>query len=295
MRSNYTIIDAHCHIYPEKVASRAVASTDEFYNTHANGTGLIQNLIALGDEAGYDGYVVQSVASTPHHVGSINRFIAGVVTAAEAEGRRGVLTGLGTMHPDLPDMKEAVEEILSFGLHGVKLHPDMQKFHIDDPKAYPIYELCEERGLPILMHMGDPRFDFSHPDRLYRVMRDFPELTVVGAHMGGWANWDYACDRLAGLKNLYVDTSSSIAYPGKHYGIEPEVISLDADHAVRLIRAWGVDKVLYGTDYPMWSQEADIEAFFALGLTEAENRAILSQNAVRVFGIKGNPQITTAL
>ena len=65
MKNQYRIIDAHCHIYPEKIAARAVASTDEFYNTHANGTGLVQNLIALGEEAGYDGYVVQSVASTP--------------------------------------------------------------------------------------------------------------------------------------------------------------------------------------------------------------------------------------
>lgn len=281
MRNSYTIIDAHCHIYPEKIAARAVASTDEFYDTHAHGTGVIQNLIAQGGAAGYDGYVVQSVASTPHHVGSINRFIAGAVT--EGEGK---LTGLGTLHPDLPDMKEAMDEIVSYGLHGVKLHPDMQKFNIDDPKAYPIYELCMEYGLPILMHMGDPRFDFSHPDRLHHVLTDLPDLTVVGAHMGGWANWDYACERLAGHKNLYVDTSSSIATPTKHYGIEPHVTSLTPDRAARLIRAWGVDKVLYGTDYPMWSQEEDIEVFFTLGLTEEENRAILSENAGRVFGIR---------
>ena len=286
MKNNYTIIDAHCHIYPEKIAARAVASTDEFYNTHAHGTGLIHHLIAVGEEAGYDGYVVQSVASTPHHVASINRFIAGAVTATEAEGKRGLLTGLGTLHPDLEDMQGAVEEIVAYGLHGVKLHPDMQKFNIDDPKAYPIYEACQERGLPILMHMGDPRFDFSHPDRLYRVLKDFPELTVVGAHMGGWANWDYACERLSGLDHLYVDTSSSLAVMGKEYGIEPHVTSLSAEQAVSLIRAWGVEKVLYGTDYPMWALDADLAAFFALGLSEEENRMILAENAKRVFKIE---------
>ena len=286
MRNNYTIIDAHCHIYPEKIAARAVASTDDFYNTHAHGTGLVQNLIASGEEEGYDGYVVQSVASTPHHVTSINRFIAGAVTATEAEGKHGLLTGLGTLHPDLEDVEGAVDEIVSYGLHGVKLHPDMQKFNIDAPRAYPIYAVCRERGLPILMHMGDPRFDYSHPDRLYRIMRDFPGLTVVGAHMGGWANWDYACERLSDMENLYVDTSSSIATPGKEYGIEPHVTSLSAEKAAALIRAWGADKVLYGTDYPMWSQKADMEAFFAIGLTDAENRAILSENAKRVFRIE---------
>ena len=208
------------------------------------------------------------------------------VAAVEAEGKHGLLTGLGTLHPDLEDVPAAVEEMISYGLHGVKLHPDMQKFNIDDPKAYPIYEVCQARNLPILMHMGDPRFDFSHPDRLHRVLTDFPELVVVGAHMGGWANWDYACERLAGFKHLYVDTSSSLATPGKEYGIQPHVTSLSAEKAASLIRAWGADKVLYGTDYPMWAQDADLQAFFAIGLTEDENRMILSENARRVFRIE---------
>jgi predicted TIM-barrel fold metal-dependent hydrolase len=136
------------------------------------------------------------------------------------------------------------------------------------------------------MHMGDPRFDFSHPDRLYRVLTDFPKLTVVGAHMGAWANWDYACERLAGFERLFVDTSSSLATPEKEYGIEPHVTSLSAEQAAKLIRAWGAEKVLYGTDYPMWAQDADLEVFFAMGLSEAENRMILCENARRVFRIQ---------
>lgn len=280
MRENYTIIDAHCHIYPQRIAAKAVDMTGQFYEAPANGNGLVQNLIELGEMAGTDQYVVQSVASNPHHVASINQFIAGAVTAGD-----GKLVGLGTLHPDLPDLRAAVEEILSLGLHGVKLHPDMQKFHIDDPRAYPIYTLCEENNLPILMHMGDPRYDYSHPDRLHNMLRDFPDLVVVGAHLGGWAIWDYACDLLAGHKNLYVDSSSSIAAPGKHHGLTPEIVHPDRTHMVRLIRAWGADKVLYGTDYPMWSLEEDIVAFLDLGLTPAENQAILADNARRVFGI----------
>ena len=282
MRQNYTIIDAHCHIYPERVAAKAVDMTGNFYESSAAGTGLVQDLIAMGEAAGDDGYVVQSVASTPHHVASINRFIAGAV-AADRAGGQSRLCGLGTLHPDTEDKSSALDEIVSLGLHGVKLHPDMQRFHIDDPRAYAIYTACIERGLPLLIHMGDPRYDFSHPDRLHRVLCDLPELVVVGAHMGGWDNWDYACERLSGHANLYVDSSSSIAAAGKHHGLEPEIVYLDRDHAVRLIRAWGADKVLYGTDYPMWSPEADICAFFELGLDESENRAILSENARRVF------------
>ncbi len=279
MIRDYCIIDAHCHIYPPRVAAKAVAMTGDFYESSAAGTGTVEDLLALGGAAGTDAYVVQSVASAPHHVSSINHFIAAEMAA---EPR---LCGLGTIHPDTGDKRAVMDEIAALGLHGVKLHPDMQRFAIDDPRAYAIYELCAEYRLPILVHMGDPRYDFSHPDRLHRVMTDIPELVVVGAHMGGWDNWDYACERLSGHKNLYVDASSSIAAAGKHHGLIPEIIYLDCDHAVRLIRAWGADKVIYGTDYPMWSPVADIEAFFALGLSESENRAILSENAKRVFHI----------
>lgn len=284
MKNTYTIIDAHCHVYPEKIAARAVESTDHFYDTHAHGRGTVPDLIALGETAGVDGWVIQSVASTPHHVESINAFIAGAVTAVRAEGKE-TLTGLGTLHPHHPDLRGAVDTIRSLGLHGVKLHPDMQKFPIDSEEAYPIYALCAEYDLPILMHMGDPRFDYSHPDRLYRVMTDFPTLTVVAAHMGGWANWDYACDRLSELPRVLVDTSSSMATPAKAYGIKPHVTSLSPAHTADLIHRWGADKVLFGSDYPMWSQAEDLAVFFEMNLTDTENRLILSENARRVFRI----------
>lgn len=279
MKNGYTIIDAHCHIYPARVAAKAVEMTGDFYESPAAGTGTVENLVTLCGAAGTDGYVVQSVASTPHHVGSINRFIADAV----AQDPR--LVGLGAMHPDIPNPAAVLDEIFSLGLHGVKLHPDMQKFAIDDPRMDAFYSLCAERKLPILMHMGDPRYDFSHPDRLHRVLLAHPDLVVVGAHMGAWSNWDYACERLSEHPNLYVDTSSSIAAEGKHHDLKPEIVFLDSAHTVRLIHAWGIEKVIYGTDYPMWSPAADIEAFFDLGLPEAENRAILSENARRVFSI----------
>jgi predicted TIM-barrel fold metal-dependent hydrolase len=104
--------------------------------------------------------------------------------------------------------------------------------------------------------------------------------------MGGWANWDYACDKLSDFQNLYVDTSSSMATPAKEYGIQPHVESLTPAHTADLIRKWGAEKALFGSDYPMWSQEEDLRVFFEMGLTDAENRLILSENAKRVFSIR---------
>ena len=55
------------------------------------------------------------------------------------------------------------EQLQKLHLCGVKLHPDFQNFPIDDPRAYPMYDMIQSSGLPILMHMGDARSDFSQP------------------------------------------------------------------------------------------------------------------------------------
>ena len=100
MRNGFQIIDSHCHIYPEKIAAKAVAGTDTFYGTVAKCDGTAGSLLTINEECGIDHSLVQSVATTPKQVGSINRFIA--ETVAQSNGR---LTGLGTLHPDSEDQR----------------------------------------------------------------------------------------------------------------------------------------------------------------------------------------------
>lgn len=266
--NKYYVIDAHCHIYPEKIAARAVAGTDGFYGEHSFGDGTVNGLLEVGDKNGFDHYIVQSVATTPHQVRSINNFIAESV-----KNGNGKFTGLGTLHPDTADLDGDIKHLMEMGLKGVKLHPDIQRFKIDDYRCLKIYEKCEELGLPILMHTGDHRYDFSNPNRLLPVMEIYTGLTVIGAHLGGWSVWEEAAEKLSGLPNLYVDCSSSL------YAISSET-------AKRIIYSYGVDKVLFGTDYPMWDPATELERFFKIGLTEEENKKILSENAQKLFGIK---------
>ena len=77
--------------------------------------------------------------------------------------------GFGTLHPETENMEAEIEKIIAGGLKGVKIHPDFQKFNIDDEKVFSIYELCEGR-LPVLVHMGDDRYEFSRPHRLLNVI-----------------------------------------------------------------------------------------------------------------------------
>ena len=238
MLHGYEVIDAHCHVYPKRIAARAVAGTAGFYGVTSFGAGTPEDLIATGGRAGVDRFVVQSVATSAHQVRAINEFIS-----AEAARSGGRLIGLGTLYPDSPDLAGDYAHLRSLGLHGVKLHPDIQGFKIDDYRCLKIYELCERDRMPILMHTGDNRYDNSNPNRMLPILEIYSELTVVGAHFGGWSVWSEACEKLHGLPNFYVDCSSTMDF------------LQDSAFVRRLFDAYGADRVLFGTDYPMWGAE----------------------------------------
>lgn len=263
----YKIIDAHCHIYPDKIAQKASDSTSNFYRMPSRLDGKISTLLDMGVKAGIDHFVVQSVATSPKQVSSINKFIADAV--ANSNGK---FTGLGTMHPDSEDIEADFNEIMDLGLKGVKLHPDIQQFKIDDYRMLKIYELCEGR-LPILMHTGDSRFDYSNPNRMVPIMDIYKNLTVIGAHFGGWSVWEEATKKLSNYENFYVDCSSSF-------------YAITLEKSRDLIMAYGTKKVLFGTDYPMWLPNLEFERFMQIDLTEQEREDILYNNAAKLFGIE---------
>lgn len=268
MRNGFHIIDSHCHIYPEKIAARAILGTDNFYGVHSSEHGMASELIEKSAEYGVDRFVVQSVATTAKQVRSINEFIA-----HEVEASGGRFIGLGTLYPDSPDLVADYYHLKELGLHGVKLHPDIQDFKVDDYRCLKIYELCEADDTPILMHTGDSRYDNSNPNRLDPILSIYSGLRIIGAHLAGYSIWDDAAERLREHENLYVDCSSSFPFIGAKKGGE-------------LIRLWGAERVLWGTDYPMWSPKTELDTFFSLGLSDEEMRMILSENALRVYGIK---------
>ena len=265
VNGKFFVIDSHCHIYPHKIAERAVHGTDTFYSIDSVDDGTVETLLREGDEAGIDRFIVQSVATTPKQVSSIHKIIA-----AEVENSNGRFTGLGTLHPDSETLEDDVKEIMSLGLKGIKLHPDIQKFKIDDYRCLKIYELCEKYGLPILMHTGDKRYDYSNPNRLIPVLQIYSNLTIIGAHFGGWSIWLEAAEQLHGIKNFYVDCSSSF------YALTDEEI-------IHLIRLYGADRVLFASDYPMWSPGVELKRLLSLGFSDEEYRMMFSENVQKII------------
>ena len=261
------IIDVHAHIYPDAIAEKASRAIGEFYDFDMPFSGSVSSLIFDGERAGITHYVVHSVATTAHQVGSINNFIS---TVCAREKR---FTGYCTLHPDMTEERlyDEVSSAIKSGLKGIKLHPDFQRFDIDGAGAYKIYRAAADR-LPILLHTGDDRYDYSAPRRLVKAAKDFPHTTFIGAHFGAYRVYEEMPVYL-GLDNVYFDTSSALYY-------------LSVPEAKGYIRLFGAERFFFGTDFPMWKAKDEVERFLALGLTSRENELIFSANAKSVLGIE---------
>lgn len=261
------LIDAHCHIYPDGIAAKAVHAIDRFYEglPAEPCIGTVDNLLKVGEKQGFSGYVVHSVATSPTQVPRINEFL---VRSRDISG--GKFIALGTLFPDSPDTDTDFENIRKLGLSGVKIHPDIQRFNADSSWAMHVYELCEDAGFPVCVHTGDYRYDYSNPARIRRILRAFPKLKFIGAHFAGWSVWDEAAQLLADYPNLTVDTSSSF------YWLMPK-------HAKELIRAFGSERVMFGSDYPMWSRRPELEYLKRLELENEEYEDICWRTCTRLF------------
>lgn len=257
------IIDFHTHIYPDAIAHKAAQSIRDFYEiTDTELDGTVELLLSTGREAGISRYIILPVGLKPGLVSHINDFIY-QQTLQHPE-----FTGFGTLHAGMPDLTEECERILNLGLRGIKMHPDSQVFPIDDPRLFPAYEMLQGRA-PVILHMGDTRYDYSHPRRLRHVLDLFPNLEVIAAHFGGYSMPETAYQELKD-KHCYFDISSSMMFMND--GV-PE----------KYIRAYGAERFVYGTDFPLWDPRTEVKRFLNLKLTPDELEQIAYKNALHIL------------
>ena len=256
--------DVHAHIFPDKIAGKVVCALEEYYNFKWQGDASVGDLLAAMDDARVKKAVIFSCATKPEQVIPVNDFLIAIKNQYPER-----FIALGTLHPDLPEIGKEIERIKASGLKGIKFHPDFQHIYIDEPAMMRVYEKLDD-SLPLMIHLGDYRTDFSSPYRLAHVLDEFPQLTVIAAHFGGYSEWDQAWKHLVG-RNVYFDTSSSI-------------FKLGAAEAAKIVRAHGADKILFASDYPACRHQQAIDDVLAMKLSENENRLIFSGNAERIFG-----------
>lgn len=262
------IVDAHAHIYPEAIAAKAMESVLNFYQIPKSyeTEGTAKAAIDDCKECGITHFVSYSVALKPKNVESINTFIA------QEAAEHPEIIGFATLHQDYENPEAEIDRALSLGLRGIKLHPDTQGVNADDPRLMDIYEIAQAKDVPLVIHTGDYRFDYSHPHRIKNILRSFPNLRVNAAHFGGWSVFDMGADLLV-HENCYVDSSSSFQFIGMRHGHE-------------LINLYGDERVLFGSDFPMWDPTKELAILKEMGLSQKAFENITWHNAERFIGIE---------
>jgi predicted TIM-barrel fold metal-dependent hydrolase len=175
----------------------------------------------------------------------------------------------GTLYPDSKDFEDEIALLKSINVKGIKFHPEYQDFYIDDPRFFPIYDALQSSAMIVVFHAGkDPgpfSCDHALPPAIATVHRNFPRLTIVAAHMGGWKVWDDVEKHILG-SSLYFDTAAVREF------MAPEEF-------IRFVRRHGSHRVLFGTDSPWFDQDADIRWIDSLKLTQEEKDRIFFKNA----------------
>ena len=167
----------------------------------------------------------------------------------------------------------------TLGMRGLKIHSSANSVYPNDPRMFPIYEVCQDLGLPILFHtgttgLGDCEIKYSKPEFLDEVCQRYPDLKVVMAHFG-WPWPDVAMAVALRNPNAFVDVS----------GWRPRYIP---QGVLTYLNGILKDRFLFGTDYPMMRHSEWMEDFNASlrpKLKDGVADRLLSLNAQRLLGI----------
>jgi len=266
--------DAHVHLHPPGLA-RAI---ERWFAAHDWAAGHSFEPAAVADTLRARGVRRFCFFSYAHKTGmarELNRWL-GRTAAALPEA-----IALGTLHPDDPDLDEvAIEATEALGLRGFKFHHSVQRFRVDDPRLFGVYERAEAAGHVFVLHAGSMpyRDAFTGFEPFARVMARFPRLRVCVAHMGAFQSTEFLA-LLERHPHLYVDTTMAMSPLATRYvGADPASVS-DAE----LIRHQ--DRILFGSDFPLIPYDYDEERrwAWARAIGDDVRRKIFHDNALGFF------------
>jgi len=196
----------------------------------------------------------------------------------ESHGR---FFAMGSVHPgDGADALTEIDRIAEAGVRGLKLHPNTQGFDVADPTVTEVVRRASAHHLPVLFDAYSP-FDADQPGKFVRLAMEVPEARLILAHAHGPRFADLLVyDVLARYpwwgRNVWVDLSATAALLAE---------SPFRDQFLWVCRRVGVDRLLFGSDYPMDRPKDALRAIRSLGFSSRELEAILYGNAAQLFGL----------
>lgn len=299
------IVDAHCHIWEEKLMSadlrRVVEAVEARFKPHYPdqlSKATIDRLLQEMDEAKIDTTVLLALDvglafRSEMGMRDYNDYVAEIV-------KRHPDRIIGFAGIDPRRGKEAIAELdrcVSSGLKGLKLWT-LTGFYPDDEQYYPLYERVAELQLPVLVHTGTgppgTYLKFNRPVFVDKVAVDFPETPFIMAHVGmPWV--DEAVAITVKNENVYVDISQwQVVHKGAPFALCQALTQLK-------MGCGGMHKVLFGSDWPLltplYSQREWVAAIKELTMppplqmmglrdfTEKDKARLLGENAERILGL----------
>jgi predicted TIM-barrel fold metal-dependent hydrolase len=280
------IVDFHTHVFPPQIKKKRSKYIERdpcfaiLYSNPKAKMATAEELIASMDEAGIDISVILNIGWTTHELCvETNDYIIDSVSRYPQR-----LVGFCAVQPQ--SSKAAVAEIercAKAGIRGVgEMRPDIQLFDLGDEVVMaPIVEVIKKHQLVLLTHASEPvGHDYPGkggitPDILYPFITSFPGLTIVCAHWGGGLPF-YALmpEVKQAMSSVFFDTAAS------PFLYSPQIYN-------QVIQLVGADKILFGSDYPLLAQGRLLKEIEALDLAEEAKNLMLSGNALRLLGIKG--------
>lgn len=267
------IIDFHAHIFPEKVAEKAIPKLADVIHITPSTNGTADSLLDSMARAGIHTSVILPTVTNVKQFDSIIRFAQEINERDyPKDGPR--LFSIAGIHPDMPDYKEKLTQIYQMGFKGIKIHPDYQGVFFDDIRYMRILDKASELGLFTITHAGydpySPKQVHCTAARARRVLDEVAPQKLILAHMGCNEFYDESEEFLMG-QDVYIDTAYSVCHA------KPEQLC-------RMIKNHGAHRVLFGTDTPWTDQKEALSVFRSLPLKAEEQEQILWKNAAELLG-----------
>lgn len=161
--------------------------------------------------------------------------------------------------------------IKDLGLKGVKIHPSNLNLPADDLQLIPILRKAAELGVPVMYHSnpwGPGFYDYASPERINRMIKVFPDINFITAHMGGVK----AIDAIKAV--THVDLSFALFDLVDLYGIEG---------TKRILKKFGSKRLIFGTDYPEGNDETYFDILSQMEFSKEEIEDICYNNIMNLL------------
>ena len=288
-------VDIVCNLYTPEMVKEGRTGIDEVFKSQVRMPEAMRVGVSLADytakmaRAGSDRSLLLAVRAGGLTVrGSFERPYDTIAQAcAQYPDRYSGLAGVDPFRgmEQLRELEYAVKEL---GFVGAHLYPHWFELPPDHAKYYPIYAKCCELNIPIMMQVGH-NLVYSRERRLPSVGKpicldqvaiDFPELKLIGIHIGiPWT--DEMISMAWKHENVFIGTD---AYAPKHWPAS----------FVHYMNTYGRDKVLFGTDWPVIDPERAVREIDALELREESHAKVMRENALRVFDLPESATLSQA-